>query len=473
MSANPPDTPAQPMVVTATWALAGLAFTMLLSSLSTSIANVGLPTLAEAFDTSFQAVQWVVLAYLLAITALVVIAGRLGDLVGRRRLLLAGIAIFTAASMACGSVDDLGWLISARALQGSGAALMMAMTTALVGETVAKARIGRAMGMLGTMSAVGTTLGPSLGGVLIAGWGWPAIFLINVPLGLVAIALVYRFLPGDRVTSGVIAFDFSGAALLTVVLVAYALAMTLGRGSFGVVNLACMSVALSGLAMFVIVESRSPAPLVEPTLFRGRAMRSGFTTSVLATTVAMTTLVIGPFYLTIALGLGAAETGMVMATGPLVAALVGVPAGMGVDRWGAGRLVLVGLGAMVLGCCALALVSPALGAWAYLVPLILLTSGFATFQAANNTAVLAAADPSQRGVTSGLLSLSRNLGLITGASTMGAVFVSATGAVDLSSADGLSVTSGTHAAFGVAAVLVAGAWIVAITTPRRLQASGV
>ncbi len=245
MSANPPDTPAQPMVVTATWAMAGLAFTMLLSSLSTSIANVGLPTLAEAFDTSFQAVQWVVLAYLLAITALVVIAGRLGDLVGRRRLLLAGIAIFTAASMACGSVDDLGWLISARALQGSGAALMMAMTTALVGETVAKARVGRAMGMLGTMSAVGTTLGPSLGGVLIAGWGWPAIFLINVPLGLVAIALVYRFLPGDRVTSGVIAFDFSGAALLTVVLVAYALAMTLGRGSFGVVNLACMSVALS------------------------------------------------------------------------------------------------------------------------------------------------------------------------------------------------------------------------------------
>ena len=168
-----------------------------------------------------------------------------------------------------------------------------------------------------------------------------------------------------------------------------------------------------------------------------------------------------------------AGLGLVMATGPLVAALVGVPAGMGVDRWGAGRLVLVGLGAMVLGCCALALVSPALGAWAYLVPLILLTSGFATFQAANNTAVLAAADPSQRGVTSGLLSLSRNLGLITGASTMGAVFVSATGAVDLSSADGLSVTSGTHAAFGVAAVLVAGAWIVAITTPRRLQASGV
>src|SRR4051812_4325028 len=180
------------------WALAGLSLSMLLSSLGTSIANVGLPTLAQAFDASFQDVQWIVLAYLLAITTLIVSVGRLGDMAGRRPVLLAGIVLFTVASALCGVAPTLGLLIAARAVQGLGAAIMMALAMALVGETVPKAKTGSAMGLLGTMSAVGTALGPTLGGVLIAGFGWPAIFLVNVPVGLVALELARRSLPADR-----------------------------------------------------------------------------------------------------------------------------------------------------------------------------------------------------------------------------------------------------------------------------------
>src|SRR5262245_11555815 len=176
------------------WALAGLSLSMLLSSLGTSIADVALPTLAQAFDAPFQAVQWIVLAYLLAITTLIVGVGRLGDIMGRRRLLLAGILIFTTASVLCGVAPTLGLLIAARAAQGLGAAAMMALTMAFVGDTVPKAQTGRAMGLLGTMSAIGTALGPSLGGVLIAGLGWPAIFLVNVPLGIVTLLLAHRYL---------------------------------------------------------------------------------------------------------------------------------------------------------------------------------------------------------------------------------------------------------------------------------------
>ena len=139
---------------------------MLLSSLGTSIANVGLPTLAQAFTASLQQVQWIVLAYLLAITTLIVSVGRLGDLTGRRRLLLAGIFLFTVASILCGVAPTLWLLIAARAAQGVGAAIMMALSMAFVGETVPKERTGSAMGLMGTMSAIGTTLGPSLGGVL-------------------------------------------------------------------------------------------------------------------------------------------------------------------------------------------------------------------------------------------------------------------------------------------------------------------
>ncbi len=217
----------------ARWALASLSLSMLLSSLGISIANVALPTLAQAFGASFQQVQWIVLAYLLAITTLIVSVGRLGDIIGRRRLLLAGILLFTVASVLCGVAPTLWLLIAARAAQGLGAAIMMALTMAFVGETVPKARTGSAMGLLGTMSAIGTALGPSLGGALIAGFGWRAIFLVNVPLGILALLLAYRYLPADRrePKADRTGFDHMGTLLLALTLAAYALAMTVGRGS--------------------------------------------------------------------------------------------------------------------------------------------------------------------------------------------------------------------------------------------------
>ncbi len=177
------------------WILAALSLSVLLSSIGTSIANVSLPTLAQVFGASFQQVQWVVLAYLLSITTMVVSVGRLGDMVGRRRLLMIGVFLFTVASALCGSAPTLWLLIAARAAQGLGAAIMMALTMAFVGETVPKARVGNAMGLLGTMSATGTALGPSLGGLLISALGWQAIFFINVPLGLIMLLLIHRYAP--------------------------------------------------------------------------------------------------------------------------------------------------------------------------------------------------------------------------------------------------------------------------------------
>jgi MFS family permease len=205
------------------WALAALSLAVLLSSLGTSIANVALPNLAEAFNASFQEVQWIVLAYLLAITTTIVSVGRLGDMTGRKRLLFAGIFLFTVASSLCGVAPTLGLLIAARALQGLGAAIMMALTMAFVGETVPKAKTGSAIGLLGTMSAIGTALGPSLGGILIAGLGWRAIFLINLPLGILALFLVHRYLPNDRkrLKAERPGFDHLGTLLLALTLAAY------------------------------------------------------------------------------------------------------------------------------------------------------------------------------------------------------------------------------------------------------------
>ncbi|KDD68913.1 EmrB/QacA subfamily drug resistance transporter [Pseudomonas sp. BT76 TE3572] len=446
------------------WALASLSLSMLLSSLGTSIANVGLPTLAQVFNASFQHVQWIVLAYLLAITTLIVSVGRLGDITGRRRLLLTGIGAFTLASALCGFAPTLWMLIGARALQGIGAAIMMALTMAFVGETVTKAKTGSAMGLLGTMSAIGTAMGPSLGGLLIGGFGWRAIFLITVPLGLLTLVLAHRYLPADRQKPKTdrAGFDPLGTLLLVLTLAAYALAMTLGRGSFGPFNIALLLAAGGGACLFVFTEARVTSPLIRLAMFRDPVLSGSLAMSLLVATVMMATLVVGPFYLAHGLGLDAVLVGLVLSVGPFVAALTGVPAGRIADRFGAQRMTLAGLVAMATGCLTLSILPETFGIGGYLLPMVVITIGYALFQTANNTAVMAEVQPDQRGVISGLLNLSRNLGLITGASALGAVFALASASVDIATARPEAVASGLRITFAVALVLISFALTIAL-----------
>ena len=451
---------------------------MLLSSLGTSIANVGLPTLAEAFNASFQEVQWVVLAYLLAITTLIVSAGRLGDIIGRRRLLLTGIGLFTVASSLSGVAPTLWLLIVARAAQGLGAAIMMALTMAFVGETVPKAKTGSAMGLLGTMSAIGTALGPSLGGVLIAGLGWRAIFLVNLPLGILTFFLAYRHLPADRrePKTDRAGFDHVGTLLLALTLAAYALAVTIhhndGRGNFGSLNMALLLAAAFGVGLFVLAEARVKSPLIRLAMFRDPVLSASLATSALVSTVMMATLVVGPFYLSRALGLDTAMVGLVLSVGPLVVALTGVPAGRIADRFGAQRITIVGLTSMAAGAFILSMLPATLGIVGYIAPIVVITAGYALFQTGNNTAVMTDIRPDQRGVISGMLNLSRNLGLITGASVMGAVFAFAAATVDVAMADITTarpeaVATGMRITFAVAAILIVAALAIAVEIYRR------
>jgi MFS family permease len=357
-----------------------------------------------------------------------------------------------------------------------GAAIMMALTMAFVAETVPKGRTGSAMGLLGTMSAIGTALGPSLGGVLIAGFGWPAIFLINVPLAITALFLAHRFLPVDRqkTRGDRISFDNVGTLLLAMTLAAYALAMTVGRGSFGPLNMALLLAAIVGVGLFVLAESKAASPLVRLSMFRNPTLRAGFAMSALVTTVVRATLVVGPFYLSGALALDAARVGLVMSSGPIVAALTGVPAGRIVDRFGAQCMSIVGLIAMAVGSFILPLLPTSFGLPGYIAPLVVITAGYALFQAANNTAVITNIRPDQRGVVSGMLNLSRNLGLITGASVMGTVFAFGSAATDITTAPPEAIATGMRITFAVAAALIVVALAIAsarLASSRRSAAA--
>jgi EmrB/QacA subfamily drug resistance transporter len=446
------------------WALASLSLSMLLPLLSISVANVALPMLAQAFSASFQEVQWIVLAYLLAITTLIVSVGRLGDIIGRRRLLLSGLFLFTVASVLCGAASTLLLLIAARAAQGLGAAIMMALSLAFVSETVPKAKTGSAMGLLGTMSAIGTALGPSLGGVLISELSWRAIFLVNVPLGVLTLLLAYRYLPVDRRVPEIdrAGFDKVGTLLLAMTLAAYALAMTIGRGSFSPLNMVLLSAAVFGVGLFVLAQGRAASPLIRLAMFRDPMLSAGLATSALVSTVMMATLVVGPFYLSLALGLDAASVGFAVSVGPIVVALTGVPAGRIADRFGAQRMTVLGLTEIAAGSFILSMIPARFGVPGYIAPIVVVTAGYALFQTANNTAVMTDIRPNQRGVISGMLNLSRNLGLITGASVMGAVFARASGTIDMMASRPEAVATGMRITFAVAAILIVIALTIAV-----------
>lgn len=444
------------------WRLFALSLAMLLPSLGTSIANVALPTLATSFAAPFHDVQWIVIAYLIAVTALVVAAGRLGDLFGRRRLLLAGIAVFAVASAVGAFAGDLWLLVAARGVQGVGAAFMMALTVASVGDVVPKEATGRAMGLLGTVSAVGTALGPSLGGVLIAAFGWPTVFAFMAVAGVAAFAVGQRLFPPDPATPEMrrLSLDIAGTLLLALSLGAYALAATFDASPGLVASLA--AAAAIGLVAFVVVELHVESPLIRLPLLRDRTLSAGLASLSIVSAIVMATLVVGPFYLAEVLRLSAVDIGLVMSVGPGVSALTGVPAGRMVDRLGPFTVALAGLGGVVAGSLLMIALPGAFGVAGYVAGLATITAGYALFQAAGNTAVMNGAAADRRGLVSALLALARNLGLVTGASLMGALFARGSGGIALlglepGSASGLQLNFAVAAAFAAFALAIT-AW---------------
>ncbi|UOK71475.1 MFS transporter [Ancylobacter polymorphus] len=382
-----------------------LAFGTLLAALGTSIANIALPALAEAFSAPFAQVQAVVVAYLAALTVCVVIAGRLGDRCGLKPMLVAGLALFAVASLLCAVAPNLLLLIGARVLQGIGAAFLMTLATALMRQTANEARVGRAMGLLGTVSALGTALGPSLGGLLIPVAGWRGIFWVQVPLAALALVLAITMLPAEP------------------------------------------------------VKERTPAVRLRSVMNRNLA--PSLLVNIVVAAVMMTTLLVVPFYLSGGLGLTARQVGFVMAVGPVISIFSGVPSGRLVDAWGSNRMLAVGLALLATGALLLAFLPNGIGIAGYVLSIVVLTPGYQLFQAANNTAALADISKDRRGAVSGLLGLSRNIGLIAGASAMGAVFAFGVGTEEFARATPLAIASGMRLTFLLAGTMMLAAVAVA------------
>lgn len=437
-----------------------LGLAILLAALGTSSANVALPQLAQHYAVSFAQVQWVVLAYLLAITVFIVIVGRLSDWLGAKQVLLGGILLFALASLVAALAPAFNGLLLARALQGCGAATMMSLAMALVPQLVPANQASKLIGFLASMSAVGTAAGPAVGGLLLQWADWTWLFWLNLPLAGAALWLASRVLPAAQADSAsqpanTAGFDVGGAVLLAITLLSYALAMTTSgyRGWL-------LAGAVLFLALFIRRQYQhqqaGTAALVPLVLIKQATLRQGFVLNFVVMSVMMATLVVGPFFLTQALGLQPWQVGLMMASGPLITAMLAWPVSVIVQRFVIRQVLLTTLLLMSLGALMLAILPASYASAGYLAGLWLLTLGYATFQSANNSAVMAQAAAGERGVVSGLLHLARNLGQLSGAALLGALFALASGSNMLQQASAAQLQHGMLQVFLFAAVLLLG-----------------
>ena len=414
------------------WAtFAAVALGTFMATLDSSIVNVALPTLATTFHASVTQIEWVSLAYILTISGLLLPFGRLGDAIGRRRIFLGGLALFTLGSAACAFAVSTATLVAARVLQGVGASMISANSTAIITAAFPAERRGRALGMVGAVVGLGLTIGPPLGGVLLAWLGWSSIFLVNLPIGVFGFLYARAELPHDPAGPAKVHAGFDTVGAVSSVAFLVLLTLVLSRGpSWGFASpaaLACAGGAVVALLVFLLAERRGVEPLVDLAFFRDAAVRVPFL-ALLASFVALFAAVfLVPFYLERIGGLTPDRVGRVLVVIPLLLLTVSPVSGALSDRLGHKRLALVGLVGTTLGLALLAYLlgragDRALPTMTVVCGLFVVGLGQGFFQPPNSSAAMSAVPPARLGLASGLLATMRNLGMLFGIGLAAAIY---------------------------------------------------
>lgn len=456
--------------------LFAVAASTLLATIDGSIVNVAFPTLVDELATSFNVIQWVALAYLLTIATLTMSMGRLGDVAGKKRLFVTGIAIFTIGSALCGLAPDVSWLIGFRVLQAIGSVLVLALGAAILVEAFPPSERGKALGWIGTTVSLGVVSGPVIGGILISAFDWRAIFFVNIPVGIAAIYLSMRHVPDKPPIRGQ-RFDIGGAVLMSLALFSLSLALTLGQDLGFTSTIVVTGFIVSALAAtaFVLVELRVESPMLELRLFRNPMLSVSVATGFLMFSCVSATFFLLPFYLEGVLGFEVGQVGLLLGVAPLMMGLVSPIAGTLSDRFGVRRLTLLGLvliAAVYVGFTTFDTDTTALH---YLVLAVPLGIGFGVFNAPNNSAIMGSVPPEYMGIGGGLLTITRLLGQITGIAVLGSIWATSVAAASngalppegASAAAPAAQVAGLRTTFLVAGVTLAVSVIIGAWGMRR------
>lgn len=395
------------------WILATVGIGVFMATLDSSIVNVSLPAIADHFGTPLSgAVAWVIIAYLVVVAALLISAGRVADRIGNKPVWLVGLGLFTIGSTLCGLAISLGWLVGARALQGVGGAMMMALSPALLAEAFPRAELGRALGWNAVVVGLGVSLGPTLGGIITEHLSWRWIFFVNLPVGVIAIGVSSRVLPRVEPHRRE-PLDPLGALLLAVCLGALTLGASFGStwGWASTATIASFAASAAALLSLTLVERRSSHPLVGSALLRSRVVVITATEQFLAFLGLFAVAFLLPFFLIELRGFDPQRAGLILTPLPLSMAVLAPFAGGLADRHGGAHwLRPLGLAISGVGLYLVARFGASTTVTGMIVVLAIVGCGQALFFPPNNAALLGAAPPERRGVASGLLATCRAIG---------------------------------------------------------------
>ncbi len=407
------------------YVMAAVVMGIFLTTIDGSIVNLALPTLVRTFGTDFATVQWVVLAYLLTISTLMLSIGRLADMIGKKPLYTVGFVIFTIGSVLCGLSPSIYWLIVFRVVQGIGGAMLLALGLAIITEAFPSNERGRALGITGAAVSVGIVVGPTLGGFLVDSFSWRWIFYVNLPVGIAGTWLAISTLPTVKPSGGQ-RFDFIGAIALFISLLCLLLALTLGQQS-GFDDRKVWLLAggfILFLGLFIVVELRNEQPMIDLRLFRNSKFSVGLITGFVTFMAIAGTILLMPFYLENVLGYTPREVGLLLAVVPIALGITAPLSGSLSDRFGTRPITVIGLAVLVIGYYALSTLKVDTSAAGYILRFMPIGIGMGIFQSPNNSAIMGTASRQRLGVVSGMLAMTRTLGQTTGIALLGALWAS-------------------------------------------------
>lgn len=406
------------------WVLVTVSIGSFMALLDISLLMVSLPSLARVFETDSSVIGWVNIAYLIMSQSLMLTLARIGDASGRRRVYVIGLALYTVGLTMCALSQSIGQLITARAIQGIGAATSISLSTAIAVAVFPPRERGKAIGILSGISSVGLVAGPILGGVILDMLGWRALFYTRLPVGIAGIIMALLIIKEQKDESTVFQLDLRGAASLFGCLTSLLLFFNLA-GKWGILSVPVLILGVSAmllLTIFLVVELKAPQPIIDLGLFRSTAFTGAIVSSVVQATSISAAIFLVPFYLVDGIGYSASMAGALMALIAVPFVLMYPLSGRLSDRMGSRVLPVTG---MLVFCMALFFMSrlgSASSSLAIAAGLCFLGTGQGIFQPPNNSAILGSVPKDRLGTASGIMSTTRQLGISSSVAITGSLF---------------------------------------------------
>jgi len=406
------------------WVLIAIGTGTLMSALDGSVVNIILPILRDAFKSDVAGIEWVVTVYLLVLSGLLLTFGRLGDLLGHKAVYMWGFGIFIISSALCGAAWSSTALIVFRGIQAIGGAMLASNSPAIITGNFPAEQRGRAFGLVSTMTYLGLTIGPSLGGWLTQAFGWRTVFYINVPVGTLALALSQVFIPKDVPVEGGQRFDLPGAAVFMAGLTSLMLGLNKGAewGWTSAPVLGFLIAALILLVVFILIERHASAPMLDLSLFRVPLFSTSTACAVLNYVCVYSLIFLMPFYLIQGRGLNTAAAGLLLTAQAVVMAIIAPISGIYSDRFGSRVPGMIGMGVLAGSLFLLSTIGPDTKLWLVALGLAVAGFGTGTFISPNTSALMGSAPKSRQGIASGVQATARNFGMVLGIGLAGAIF---------------------------------------------------